>query len=346
MFLNSFNHFRAIAIIFIVAGHSMGLVNIPLESTFEKTLVNIISGGTFLFVFISGFLFYYVFYKKFQYRKFIVKKIRNIFIPYILLGIAPVFFYVFLKKDIYEGYFLPTTDGFLAEYLVPVLKYYWTGAFFNAYWYITFIMITFICSPLHIAFIRSSKYVQLTIIIILSFISVFIQRPVNNLLVFQSFVFFTPVYLIGIYCSINRESIYKFFKNKEVYLFFTVVFIAYLQAHSSTLGSYHKPPFIYGSIDLMFLQKIIFCLFFMVWLHRFEHINNRVVHTVAATSFAIYFIHPYLLWGMNKFNYVLQTSHPWFVYIALVGSVVVCCICVALVMKKVTPKFSRYIIGY
>jgi peptidoglycan/LPS O-acetylase OafA/YrhL len=59
MFLNSFNYFRAIAILLIVAGHSYEIagINIYNLNFFEKLAVNLISGGTTLFVFISGFLF-------------------------------------------------------------------------------------------------------------------------------------------------------------------------------------------------------------------------------------------------------------------------------------------------
>jgi peptidoglycan/LPS O-acetylase OafA/YrhL len=55
MRLNYFDYFRAIAIIIIVAGHSFSLWVI--DTLPEKVLANIITGGTSLFVFISGFFF-------------------------------------------------------------------------------------------------------------------------------------------------------------------------------------------------------------------------------------------------------------------------------------------------
>jgi peptidoglycan/LPS O-acetylase OafA/YrhL len=61
MHLNSFNHFRAIAITFIVAGHCFGLTGMAITSMMEKTIANLLLGGTSLFVFISGFLFHHIF---------------------------------------------------------------------------------------------------------------------------------------------------------------------------------------------------------------------------------------------------------------------------------------------
>ncbi len=346
MFLTSYNHFRAIAIVFIVTGHCIGFVNIAFDNPLEQTIRNFISGGTFLFLFISGFLFHYVFYNKFQYKKFMWKKIQNILSPYILLGALPVFFYVFMKKDIFNGFFLPTSDGLIYEYFIPTLKYYWTGAFLNAFWYIPFIMFTFLCSPLHIAFIRSGRNRQLLIILPLSLCSIFMHRPEDNLFQFQSILYFTPVYLIGIVCSINKETIYKKLKGKEIIMFLAVMSLAYLQTYSGTLGSYHKSPFEYAGIDLMFLQKIVLCLFFMVWLHRFEHVNNKFLHTLAATSFTIFFIHPFILWILNKFSYLFKTDAPWVVLFSIVISVIAVCIVIALCMRRLFPKRSRNIIGY
>ncbi|AGS39765.1 acyltransferase family protein [Cycloclasticus zancles] len=76
MRLNYFDYFRAIAIIIIVAGHSFSLWVI--DTLPEKVLANIITGGTSLFVFISGFFFHHIFYKNFKYQIFILKRFRSL----------------------------------------------------------------------------------------------------------------------------------------------------------------------------------------------------------------------------------------------------------------------------
>lgn len=351
MFVNSFNHFRAIAITFIVAGHCLFVAGIPdgEPNTFiEAIFINIIAGGTSLFVFISGFLFHLVFYKKYTFSKFLTGKLKNILIPYLLLGILPVLFFVVKVDGHYFGYFLPQGAGWFEQYGVPAFKYYATGRFLLAYWYIPFIIVTFSMSPLHVLFIQKNRRIQLALILVLSVVSIFIHRPLQNMSVFQSVIYFTPVYLLGISCSMNKEQIYSRLKNKEFFLLILVLALAFLQALLGEFGSYHKSPFLFTNIDLMFIQKNIMCLFFMVWLHRFEHINNRVLHTVAATSFTVFFIHPFIIWVILKLSKTVSISayYSWTTFPVLIVSIMLICISIALTVRRFAPKISRYIIGY
>ena len=84
----SFDCFRGIAILFIVTGHSFGPWYI--DHFGEKVLANLIAGGTTLFVFISGFFFHHIFYESFNLKEFLVKKAKNVFIPYLILTLIGV----------------------------------------------------------------------------------------------------------------------------------------------------------------------------------------------------------------------------------------------------------------
>lgn len=110
MRLHLFDNFRAIAILLVVAGHSINSRNIA--SLGEMFFANTILGGTTLFVFISGFFFYHIYYYKFQYKNFMLKKIKYVFMPYFMLSaigfvfsvfyvhklpLSPFFFELFLK---------------------------------------------------------------------------------------------------------------------------------------------------------------------------------------------------------------------------------------------------------
>lgn len=352
MYLNSFNHFRAIAIVLIVAGHSYSIAGLICSSFLERTIVNITMGGTSLFVFISGFLFHHIFYKKYQYKKFVTDKFKNILIPYLVLGVIPVFFCVYRKSDMFNGFFLPQGVGLLHEYLLPAIKYVWTGGFLTAYWYVPFILMTFAFSPLHFWFIKSGKSIQLGITLLLCAFSLLLQRPIENLYVMQSVIYFTPIYLIGILCSIHKEIIYDVLKGKELMLFAIVIFLAALEAYTGVIGNYHKSAFDYGGLDLMFMQKISMCLFFMVFFHRFESANNSVLHMLASTSFAIFFLHPLLIWwgikilhqyfGINQ--YIAFNS--WAIYLMFVVAITLLSIVIAKTIRMIMPKYSRFITGY
>lgn len=346
MLINSFNHFRAVAILFIIAGHSFEVNGMQFDSILEVTIRNIVGGGTSLFVFISGFLFHQIFYKKYDYKKLMINKGKNVFIPYLILSLFPILWYVMKQTSHFEGYFLPSGTGIISEYLIPTLKYYMSCRFLIAYWYIPFIMMTFALSPFHIKYIKINIKYQLLIILLLSVVAVLIHRPLYNINVFQSVIYFTPVYLIGITASIHKDKIYKYLKGKDLYLFLAVILLALYQSSLGIVGNYHKPAFVYGGIDLIFFQKIIFCFFFMIWLNRFESYNNRVIHAVAATSFTAFFIHPFIISFLIKLDLNFMATNSWFIFLIFVGTLSMTCIFIAKITKQVIPKYSRYIIGY
>lgn len=227
-----------------------------------------------------------------------------------------------------------------------MLKYYLSGSFLPAYWYIPFIMAIFILSPLHIKYIKIGLKQQLLIILAFSIISILVHRPVDNINVAQSVLYFTPLYLIGITASINKNNIYKHLKGQELYLLFIVILLAVFQSYLGLIGNYHKPAFEYGGIDLMYFQKIALCFFFMIWLNRFERFNNKAIHILASTSFTAFFIHPFILWFLERMKLDYIKVDSWAVYIIFVGILSLICILVAKLIKKILPKYSRYLIGY
>jgi len=346
-FLNSINHFRAIAIIIIVAGHCFYSVDVSFDSLPELTLGNLIGGGTVLFVFISGFLFHHIFYKRYQFKKFMSGKLQKVLLPYTLLAIVPIVQSVATQDAFYDWYD-PVGTGWINLYIIPAIKYYFTGRFLTAYWYIPFVMLLFLMSPLHIAFIRLKFKWQAVITIVLISVSMFLHRPANDILILQSLVYFTPVYLFGIICSQKKDLIYAKFKNKEVYLLAIAIGLAALQAALGRLGSYQKAPFLYEGIDLLLFQKLSLCLFFMVWLHRFEKVDAKPINIIASTSFAIYFIHAFLLMFISDIKKAndINIGSPWLWYPFVTAGMILVCMAIAMSVRRLLPKHSRYIIGY
>ena len=347
MFLNSINHFRAIAITIIVAGHCFYMVDAPFNTLAERAFGNLIAGGTVLFVFISGFLFHHIFYKRYQFKKFMVGKLKKVLLPYTLLSIAPIVLLV-LRQDAYYSLYDPQGTGFIATYLVPAVKYYLTGRFLIAYWYIPFAMILFALSPLHMGFIELRFRWQALITGIGFTISLFLHRPVDDILILQSVVYFMPVYLLGIMASEKKTVIYAKLKNKEIYLLLTAIALAVLQAALGRFSSYQKPPMVYDGIDIMLFQKVALCFFFMVWLHRFEHVNSKYINVLASTSFAIYFTHGFFMQIVRAAvaAFDIEFYSPWLWYPVVTLGMIGACLLVAISLKKLLPNHSRYIIGY
>ena len=74
--LLSFDHLRGISIPLIIAGHSLG--QWAIDTFPERLLANIMSSGTTLFVFISGFFFHNTYYKNFNFNDFLLNKSKYV----------------------------------------------------------------------------------------------------------------------------------------------------------------------------------------------------------------------------------------------------------------------------
>jgi len=348
MHINSFNHFRAIAVLFIVAGHSFFVAELELNSLPEKVVENIIGGGTSLFVFISGVLFHHIFYKKFTYKRFASSKFKSLLTPYLICAAPFVYGHVVLGLKVHDDFFLPSGAGVTDELIIPTLKYYVTGGVSGPFWYIPFILVTFLLSPLHVYFIKIRPPCQLAIIFAFTIVSMLIHRPHGSIGLFQSVLYFTPVYFIGIMCSINRTQLYNALSGKEVYLLSAVIFFAIIEALTGVTSSFNQPIFEFKGIDVAIIQKIFMSIFFMVWLNRFESYNNHIVHTVASTSFSIFFVHIYVLHALLnlKPNPSSAWSDSWLLYLFIVPLTVTICILIAKTTRKIIPNHSKYLIGY
>lgn len=344
--INSIHHFRAISIVLIIAGHCIYSTGLKLDSLAEYSVANLVLGATSFFVFISGFLFHQVFYPKFRYKKFMLKKAGYVFLPYLILGMLPIYYHLSQNSNWFSGYFLPDGNGMVNEYLIPITKYYVSGRFVNAYWYIPFILAVFALSPLHIKYISLNFKTQLSLIVVFSMISIFLHRPVSNLIVWQSVLYFTPIYLIGISASMHREYIYQLLRGREWYLLGLAVLFAAYQAKLGHLSNYHKSPFHYAGIDLMYFQKVMLCLFFMCVLNRYETFNSKLIDIIATTSFAAFFIHPLILFYAPRLGIRFMQFDSWLYFVFFVAALTAVCLILSMFFKKVFSKHSKFVFGY
>ena len=347
MYLTSMNNFRAIAIILIVMGHTFSFAGMKFTTWPEKFIGNLISGGTTLFVFISGFLFFHVFYARFNYKIFLIGKFKNVAVPYLLLSIIPIIWSM-LYWHPRPALFDPTGPGLVGTYVVPYAMYLVTGAHSTAYWYIPFVLLIFLMAPMHVAYIRASTARQLLITAVLLIVAALVQRPHNNFNTVQSVIVFTPVYLFGITVAMNKDFVWKVLAGKEWLLALGVVVFNAAEIAAGHFSNYHKDPFLWGGIDLMLFQKLFMCLFFLQLLHRFEGASTRLTNLVATTSFAIFFLHP----GFLKLIHTIRNAHgvrfddSWGVLVLATAGILVASVLTALTVGLLFGKYSRYLIGH
>lgn len=349
MFLDSFNYFRGIAILYIVAGHTYYISRWYADEHWERFLTNLTSGGTILFVFISGFLFHHVFYPKFRYKIFVLKKLKNVLVPYLVLSAIPITIYLINQKGPFGHFFFNHEPGVWNQYIRPALRYYWIGAAQAPYWYIPFIILTFMLSPLHAKYIELKSPAQTIILCLLTALSILMHRPPDNLYPFHAVFYYASSYFLGIYCSMHREKIYQVLKGKELLLLIPILGLAAFQAWKfPSVTLFAKPALKVTVPDLMLIQKIILCFFFMVFFHRFEDRKIKILDRTAKASFAIYFLHGFVIRGTGttikklgiEFTGNVLTWVLFTIFIAVVTY------WLAVLLKKIFGNKSRYFIGW
>jgi peptidoglycan/LPS O-acetylase OafA/YrhL len=335
-FLPSLEAFRAIAIICVVAGHAISSTGWVIDSPIEKFIANIILGGTNLFVFISGYLFHHVFRNRYTFKDFMLQKAQRVLVPYLFLSALPILMAV--KNDHSSGIL-----GAIRSYI----GHLGIGDVWICYWYVPFVMAMFALSPIHRWFAGLPAKVQLTSVSLMLALASVIQRPINNIGIPQLIIYFTPVYLTGIVASVHRQRLMAFLSRHHVKLLVVALGLAALQAvlHVNT-GSYHKPWGTISNIDLQLIQKIILCGWLLYALQWFDRRENKAISLLAASSFAVFFLHPYVLdiWLRTwKHHAFLSGGVALPVAVSIIlGTSILC----ALAIRKVAGKRSRYLIGW
>jgi hypothetical protein len=324
------------------------------DDIFSAMIKNIITGGTALFVFISGFMFHRVFYENFIYKDFMLNKFKNIFLPYFFLSSIAII----LAYNANAGYFNQETARYAVgnifspndSNIETIIKYYLTGRVRFTYWYIPFAILLFAMASFHVRYLKLRLVSQITIILALSVLSMFVHRPVASTNPLQYLVYLTPVYLAGMLASRYSKQIVCKLEGHLILLFLCVLALSAAEYLTGHQGNYSKPFFAYNGVDIMYVQKIFLCFFCYVFLEKYTF-NIGVVNTIAATSFAIFFIHPWIMPIVRRcfislFDWVPHYSIS--LYLLAAVAVISTSMLFALMLKKILrgSQYSRYLIGY
>jgi fucose 4-O-acetylase-like acetyltransferase len=349
MKLKSFDYFRGVAILLIVTGHCYGPWKI--DTFGEKFIANLITGGTALFVFISGFFFHYIYYPRFNYSKFILKKAKNVFLPYMIFTfLGLMYFDCYLNSMPLSESLLTNNLASLPSHIMAWTKYILTGAIITGYWYIPFIAIIFATSHVFVKQLTLPAYVQFLIFTILLYISTYIHRPINMLNPIHSALYFTPIYILGIMCSANKAYILKYLRGKSTILALLVILMSAIQALCYDVhGNFHKDNMLrYNGADIIIIQKIFICLFFLSVLTKLESVEIPFLRYLASTSFAIYFIHPWILYLLKYWSILdfIGFLPEIIVFAVTVPMVIGISLFVAAIFKVIFQEKSRFLIGW
>ena len=294
-------YFRAFAILLIVAGHTIRW------GKYQGDIYNwntyLFAGGTFLFVFIAGFLFQYLSYK-FNYLKYLKNKFFNIIMPY-FITVFPI--------GLYFSLFCNDVNNYLYQFDFPtrfINVMLWGRIINEPLWFISMILVFFILSPL-IIYIKKNKILFYSLLLTGLGFTILTSRPIiienitsninTSILTFNFkhiiyslhiFLYFLSTYLFGMFCcdatEKNKDFLYENIKN-----IFWISFICWISFGFITLNVLHlkEAQLAIGKIPLI---TMILSLFIILENHIKNHkILDKAMNMLADYSFGIFFIHHY-----------------------------------------------------
>lgn len=351
-------YFRALAILMIACGHIFVLAWTHFadeDPTTRIALINVvpslINSGTAYFVFISGFLYRQVFYGRMPFGEFMRRKALYIGLPYLCMGM-PI-----ALAEIASGTFSVTTyrDGvaYAPSTFVDLVVLMATGRMVNAYWYMPFIFLVFLASPLFDRFLRLRPANRFVIVGGAFLLAMWVHRPVDNLNPFHSFVYFANIYMFGMLFCEYRDRIMPVVTRPPVVAALGALILAVAVVQALVLNDTSNIVRAPGDgwwplgFDLMLVQKYVgfflFCGFFALW----GHYAHRPLSLIARNSFGIYFVHAIVIAVLLRMPEPLSPhfGEPMIDLAFYTVFVLTVSFAIIWVVKQIAGKYSRYIIG-
>jgi surface polysaccharide O-acyltransferase-like enzyme len=351
-------YFRALAILMIVCGHTFVLAWTHFadeDPTTRITLLNVIpsliNSGTAYFVFISGFLYRQVFHGRMAYGEFMRRKALYIGLPYLFMAtpiaLAEIATGTFSVTSFKDGVAYPHS-GFV-DFIVLMA----TGRMVNAYWYMPFIFLVFLASPLFDRFIRMKPGPRLAAVAAAFLLAMWVHRPLDNLNPFHSFLYFANIYMAGMLFCEYRHRIMAVVARPGMVALLGLLILTTATVQALILNDTSNIERAAGSgwlplgFDLMLVQKYIgfflFCGFFALWGRH----AAKPLSFVAQNSFGLYFVHAIVIAVLMRMPAPLSphVGEPMIDLAIYFGVVLAISFAVILTVKAIAGKYSRYIIG-
>lgn len=292
--LDYMDYMRAFAILIVVGGHTL-LFGHYKHHVWNST-VYFFGGGTFLFVFIAGFLFQYLSYK-FNYISYLKKKFSNVILPYWLTILPVAVIFAFTCNDKINFFH---DKALCIKLLNPLL---WGEIVAAPLWFIPMIVVIFLVAPLLIRLFRCKVLWYSLLLFGLIYISY--QSP--YVLDFDALVRHGHSYSIlrwNIYCGIL--NIGRTLHFLPVYMLgMTICDIAeryfdYIKTHSLVLSK-------------IFFISYVMCYFLFVWILELSN-GQQPIKALLLTFSVLFFFMGYedkirtKLWLYNTLKFLAKYS--------------------------------------
>jgi peptidoglycan/LPS O-acetylase OafA/YrhL len=319
---------RATAIIIVVATHCR-------DPFLENTFIRSDEAGVLfrhinvVFIYISGFLFQFLL-GRFTYYRYLHTKLINVIVPYLVWSVPAIAAYLIGIKSL-NGLEAPIWFDSTPKLVLFMLA---TGTHMAPFWFIPMMAIIYIVSPILVRMDRTPwGYLAIAPLLL---ISVLVGRSVHDANPMKNFLFYVPVYVIGMAVSHYREQVIP-----QLSRYFPVLLIAIILP----LVAIALDPWL---DNVEFITKILFCLGLTGLCARFSRNIPSWVNYLGNISFGIYFVHYYIVAMLNiAAKSVLNGffSGSIIAYSVTVIAVLVPSIATVTIAKKVMGRYSRMFIG-
>ena len=349
-FLGYLHSFRGLAILKIVFGHAVAAACIGAYGVFDVSKpILIISevfyhDSTLYFAIISGLLFSKILKPK-GYYKFYKSKLKHILLPYLFFTL------VLTLIKINFGPISGFQEGFQ-----QVVSKVWMNFVFGkanfALWYIPVLIFLYLVTPL-LEFFQRKNTVTKTLFFLIIIAPLFISR-IQNLteysLSLETMIYFSGAYALGMFLGVDLNKKLSWLKKyKNLFGLMGLISSAFL------FYFYINDIDYLGIVSLketvFYLQKICFAIVFILLFKTLEDKQPKWLSPIANDSFSIYFIHGSILYAISPWFIILlksDTINPLNVVLGaflLFFLVLLICITMVAISKKLFRKYSRMIVG-
>ncbi len=340
------HNLRGLAILIIVAIHSrMALFGGTNDSSLNRTLSIFLDNGTIIFVIISGFLFHHVFIDRLEFKKYIANKSKYVLLPYLLVSIIPILDKLFFDDNI--PWLTPNLDS--KGPIVLVFYMLFSGKHFGPFWFIPMITIFYLLAPI-LKKVNTRKF-YIFIFPLIFIVGLFTYQFGYYSTIVDSFIFYLPIYLFGMWLSKYRLALFKhqqWIFPMLILLYVGVTVLELMQIVTAPkLAGFHTLDAAYFIFNPAKLRFTILAVILLIVFHKLEFVKFKFLRILGDYSFGIYFVHLFFIIIFQKTVqfYQLELPQSLILFLMLSFFTVSCSILFVWIVKIIFKDKSRLIIG-
>jgi probable poly-beta-1,6-N-acetyl-D-glucosamine export protein len=344
-FLHYIHHYRGLAIVLIVAVHCRMAFPWPEDSVVHEVLFYGLNSSTILFVFISGFLFAHLNAQRFDFKTYLLQKLKFVLVPYALISIPALLDKLLFEQDAawMDSFYRESNSVYQVIYMLV------TGKHSGPFYFIPTIFAMYLLAPLFLRLLGSRFFTPLAVLIISG--GFFCHQYGYYATLGESIVYFIPVYVFGMWISSHKDKILNFplwFWLSLAGLYSLIFLLEVTQTIQSFrlngFGQVHywQAAFNWGKLKEMTLALLLTGIFYRLRDRKFE-----LLETLGYYSFGIYFIHIYFINATEKTVEYFHGNLSQNLGIFLMFTVAVIAASAGSIhlVKKITGKNSRWLTG-